>query len=386
MTSQKIRLSRRTLLAGAVLTTGTAALAVSRPIQAAQSSLLMNKQIYGPSPGIAKLNANENPYGPSPEALKAMSQAIQKGAYYANDSAERLKTMIAERHELTKDHIMITSGSSGALTYLAMAASEKGHILGPDLFWDTTSKMGARNSSFGIKHLAKTKDLSIDLTKMYNSITPETALVQITNPNNPTGLTLEASALKTFCLKASEKTMVLVDEAYNELSDDPDANNMIPLIKEGKNIAVARTFSKIYGLAGLRIGYMIARPETIQMASKFSLGDYSLNIAGLAAAISSYNDFTFLKYSKTKILEGRQMLTDALEANGLAALPTQTNFMFVDLGSIDAEKFRAAMFEEGVMIRGIYRDYNNWSRVSMGKLPDIQKYIDALPKVLDQFS
>ena len=80
------------------------------------------------------------------------------------------------------------------------------------------------------------------------------------------------------------------------------------------------------------------------------------------------------------------MLMDALESNGLAALPTQTNFMFVDLGPIDAEKFRAAMFEEGVVIRGIYRDYNNWSRVSMGKLPDIQKYIDALPKVLDQFS
>ena len=100
---------------------------------------------------MAKLNANENPYGPSPAAIDAMTEAIRKGAYYVNATAEKLKEMIAERNGVTKDHIILSSGSSGALTSLAMMAAQKGNILGSDLFWDTTSRMGTRNSASEIK-------------------------------------------------------------------------------------------------------------------------------------------------------------------------------------------------------------------------------------------
>ena len=130
-------------------------------------------------------------------------------------------------------------------------------------------------------------------------------------------------ALKFF-RKSTKKTIVLIDEAYNELTDDPDANTMIPLIKEGYNVVVARTFSKIYGLAGMRVGYLIADPEMIEKISSFGLGDYSLNQAGVAAAIASYNDEKFLKYSKEKIVEARDMLQDAVKENGLKPLPTST--------------------------------------------------------------
>lgn len=181
--------------------------------------------------------------------------------------------------------------------------------------------------------------------------------------------------------------MVLVDEAYNEITDEPEENSMIPLIKDGYNVVVTRTFSKIYGLAGMRVGYMIAAPETAQLISTYGHNHfYDLNQVGIAAAAASYNDTAFLSYSKSKILEAREMIATAVAANGLTALPSQTNFMFVNLGDINAEDFRQGMAKENVMIRGVYQDYTHWSRVSVGKLTDVEKYIAAMPKVLDSLS
>jgi histidinol-phosphate aminotransferase len=389
------KLTRRALLKGALITAGSVAaapiLGQTHKTQSAVGAIprvvtgSSQRVSYGPSMGIAKLNANENPYGPSPMALRAMEEAIKSGSYYVSAVPE-LKAMIAERNNVTPEHILIGSGSSAPLQWLATKVTKKGHILGPDLFWDTTTKMGSANNDYGIKRLSKTKDLSIDLTSMYNKISSDIEMVQVTNPNNPTGLTLSTEDLRLFCKKASKKAIVLIDEAYNELTSSPDENTMIPLINEGYNVVVARTFSKIYGLAGMRVGYMIADPELISKISSFGLGDYSLNQAGVAAAIASYNDEKFLRYSKEKIVEARDMLQDAVKENGLKPLPTSTNFMFVDLGSLNAEEFRKEMEKEKVLVRGIYQDYVNWSRVSTGKIADVKQYIKALPKVLDKIS
>jgi histidinol-phosphate aminotransferase len=185
-----------------------------------------------------------------------------------------------------------------------------------------------------------------------------------------------------FTKRASKKALVLLDEAYNELTDDPEVNGMIPLVKQGYNVVVARTFSKIYGLAGMRVGYLIAAPEKIEMISQYALGDYSLNQAGVAAAVASYNDEPFLAYSKAKVVEAREIISAGLKANGLTALPSSTNFMFVNLGKRSAEDFRAAMAARNVLIRGIYRDYTQWSRVSMGVIKDVEQYVAALPAAL----
>ena len=372
--------SRRSLLVKTAAV-GVSTLGLSRPaLSVPQASSPVG--LYAPNIGVAKLNANENPYGPSPAAVRAMAEASAHGAYYVRRSAQKLREMIAEKHGLSVDQVLLSSGSSGALTYLALAASQKGQILTPDLFWDTTSLMGVRNSPFGIRRLPKNESLVIDLTAMEASLKDDVAMVQITNPNNPTGIALDSEELKSFCRKASEKCVVLVDEAYNELTDDPPASTMIPLVKEGKNVAVARTFSKIYGLAGMRVGYMIAQPDLLHTVSQFGLGDYGLNQAGIAGALESFNDSAFLEYSKSKIVEGRGMIAEAIRSQNLFALPSQTNFVFVNLGHRSAEKFRAAMQKRKVMIRGVYRDYMQWSRVSMGRLEDIQMYVDALPAAL----
>ncbi len=372
--------SRRSLFFRSVAA-GLGTYAISQnPLAASKAT--PSSSLYAPPRGIAKLNANENPYGPSPSATRAMAEASTHGAYYVRASAQKLREAIAERHDLSVDHVALSSGSSGVLTYLALASSQKGKILTPDLFWDTTSLMGVRNSAFGIERLPKNENLVIDLKAMEAALHDDVAMVQITNPNNPTGTALDSEELKKFCRRASEKCVVLVDEAYNEVTDNPAASTMIPLVKEGKNVAVARTFSKIYGLAGMRVGYMIARPELLQTVSQFGLGDYGLNQAGVAGALESFNDFAFLEYSKSKIVEGREMITEAIRSHDLDALPSQTNFVFVNLGHRNAEKFRVAMAKRNVMIRGIYRDYSQWSRVSTGRLEDIQMYVDALPAAL----
>ena len=373
-------INRRMFLAGSSVAVGSSMVLPSLAVAAPGAT--PTALAYGPLPGVAKLNANENPYGPSPAAIKAMDAAMRKGAYYVNDSVTRLKAMIAERHGLTPEHILLSSGSSGGLTYLAQAVSGSGKILGPDLFWDTTSRMGTRQGG-EIKRLAKSSDLAINLAAMEDAISDDVAMVQITNPNNPTGMIVPAEELVAFTRRASKKTLVLLDEAYNELTDDPQANSTIPLVKEGYNVVVARTFSKIYGLAGMRVGYMMAAPETIEMISQYALGDYSLNQAGVAAAVASYDDEAFLAFSKAKVVEAREIISEALTANGLSALPSSTNFMFVDLGKRSAEDFRVAMAERNVLIRGIYRDYTQWSRVSMGMIKDVEQYAAALPSALD---
>ncbi len=161
---------------------------------------------------------------------------------------------------------------------------------------------------------------------------------------------------------------------------------MVPLVKAGHDVVVARTFSKIYGLAGMRVGYMIGSEANTALIEQYGLGDYAMNQAGVAAAIACYNDEKFLAKSKSEIIAAREAVIEATTSLGLKPLPSATNFVFVNLGDIDAEKFRGAMAERNVLIRGIYRDYTSWSRVSMGLPRDVERYIAALPPVLDAVS
>lgn len=371
-------LSRRIFLGSSA---AAGALGTGLSIGALASSKSM-PTLYGPEPGIAKLNANENPFGPSKQAQLAMMEAGQQGAYYVGGAVVRLKEMIAERHGLEPENVSLSSGSSGVLSFFAVAKSKEGKILGPDLFWDTTAKAAERQGG-EILRLPKSKDLAIDLDALYDAITDEVSLVHVTNPNNPTGLLLDGTKLREFCIKASKKATVLVDEAYNEVTNEPEFNSMVPLVKAGHDVVVARTFSKIYGLAGMRVGYMLAAPEHNALIHQYGLGDYAMNQAGVAAAVASYNDTAFLALSKSKIIEAREMIIEALAALDLKPLASETNFIFVDLGQMNAESFRVQMQKRNVLIRGIYRDYDHFSRVSMGQLEDVERYVAALPRVVD---
>lgn len=337
--------------------------------------------LFGPEAGLALLSRNENPYGPAPSALKMIEAAATKGAYYTNDGATKtLAAMIAERHGVTPEQIVVTTGSGEALSALALIYGPRGPIVAPRLFWDTTALYAAKLGMAEIVRIPLTSDMDIDLAGMDAAITPETGMVQLCNPNNPTGIATPGSVIRPAVSKMAEKTTVVVDEAYIELVGDEAAMTCIPLIKEGKDVIVTRTFSKIYGMAGIRVGYTISSAETAEKIRSTLMA--WAPCTSIAAAIGCYNDAAFVTYSKDKIVEGRQMVTTTLDALGLTYLPSQTNFVYFQSGML-ANDLQKAMAAEKISIRGQYMDYTPWSRVSMGKLEDVDRFCKALPKVLN---
>ncbi len=356
-------------LAAACATQSTPELRVVETPAAPPSPLPPN--MFGPKPGIALLSRNENPYGPSPRVMPAVAEATGQGAYYADTAY--LQAMIAEKHGIAPSQVALSTGSGEALAAVAMAWGAEGTLVVPSLFWETTV-LYAEQKGATVRRVPLTEAWDIDLEGMEAAVDDSVSLVHICNPNNPTGKLLDPVALKGFCERVSKKCTVIVDEAYNELTDDPDGNTVMDLVRAGENVIVARTFSKIYGMAGMRIGYMMANEEN---ASKIS--SYVMSWMGapqVAAAVAAYNDEGFLAMSKSKVAEARAMVSEAVKAAGLTHLPSETNFIYVKVP--DAEALRAAMAEQQVMIRGPYGELTEWSRVSMGKIADVERYCMAL--------
>ena len=365
--------NRRSFLAGAGLATGLSALPLSSLSAAATAAAV--EPDFGPKIGQALLSRNENPYGPAPSALRAISETAKMGCYYNDRGLARLTAMIAERHQVAPTQVIVGEGSTEVLCAAALAWGRKGAILCPDLFWDTTVLYGERQGVKSIR-VPMTTDMGVDLTAMSAALNDSVAMVQICNPNNPTGILIPTADLRAFAAKVTPQATLLVDEAYNELTDQPEDNSMIDLVRSGADVIVCRTFSKIYGMAGLRVGYAItseANAATIR-SHQMSFGG---NLGGLAAAIASYNDTPFLEKSRAAVIEARQMIIDAVVKSGLTALPSQTNFVFVAVP--DANALRDAMAAQGISIRGAYGSLNGYSRVSTGKLEDVARYTAALP-------
>jgi len=371
MTRNALNLDRRALLtAGAVA--GVAAAA--RPAMAAAAP---PPALFGPQPGVALLSRNENPYGPAPAALRAVADACGKGAYYAEGGTRRLAAMIAERHGVTPDHVAIGNGSGEVLSAAALAWGAKGPIVAPSLFWDTTARYAERKG-VAMTRVALKPDMGVDLAAMAAAVKPGTGLVHVCNPNNPTGMLIPGPEMAAFVRRVGPVAPVLVDEAYNELTSAPEANSVVGLVREGQNVIVARTFSKIYGMAGLRVGYTISSPEKAEVIRTYLMS--SNNTAGLAAAVASYADEPFLRYSKAKVTEAREMILAAAKSAGLECLPSEANFVFVRVP--DADGLQKAMAARQVMIRGRYGDLNQWSRVSTGRIEDVARYTKALPELV----
>jgi histidinol-phosphate aminotransferase len=334
--------------------------------------------LLGPAPGVARLGLNENPYGPAPSAIKAMTEALSTGAYYPALAINRLIAMIAERHNLTPDHILVSSGSGELLNAIALAYGSKGTLISTNLFWDAYFRY-AEDKGIKTARVPLKADFTHDFEAMLAAITPETSLISVCNPNNPTGILENAEAIHAFASAASSKATVLVDEAYIELTTQPVANSVIDLIRAGKNIAITRTFSKIYGMAGIRIGYVISTPQNIAKIRPYVMG--GMNSVGLAGAVACYNDEAFLTYSRSKVTEAREMVNAAVKSAGLFALPSSTNFVWVNVG-MNANVVKERMEARNILIRGVYGTHTNWSRVSMGKIEDVERYCKALPEAV----
>src|SRR5438270_7054000 len=330
----KVALSRRSLLGAA--SAGTAVALAGVPSVAAEKA----PPLFGPAPGTAWLTYNENPYGPSPRAIAAMADAASKGCYYADDASERLRRMIAERFGLTPDHVVVGNGSTEVLSAAALDWGRRGPIVCPELFFDDPLHVAERHGARLIR-VPLRPDMSVDLEAMAAAAANKAAMVYLCNPNNPTAMLIQPDALRAFANRLPPATTLLVDEAYNELTDHPQANSMLDLVKGGHNVIVSRTFSKIYGLAGLRVGYVMTTPQNAHRIEG-NIMTIDLSTSALAAAIASLNDEAFMAFSKNRILEGRGMILEAASKAGADVLPSQANFVFVRVADANAVKARMA--------------------------------------------
>jgi len=219
-----------------------------------------------------------------------------------------------------------------------------------------------------------------DLKKMENAVDGNTRMVYVCNPNNPTGTLLDNHELISFCQRVSSKAPVFVDEAYNDFLDEPEKNTVIELIKDDYQVLVARTFSKIHAFAGLRVGYLLGSPDLLAKLTAFRPVLTTLSTPSISAAIASLGDTEFLKYCHEKNNHTKSFTYKSLENIGYKYVPSHTSFMVFEIGQ-EPKFFIEQMLKSGIGIRTWTYMGKNWCRVSIGKIEEMQKFIERLKEI-----
>lgn len=328
----------------------------------------------------ARLFANENPFGPSQKAKQAILDALDNSYQYPHFFVWALQEKIAEKEKLTPKHVLMGAGSSTLLQAAAMHYSKKGGtIITGDPSYDDLPEI-AHFFNSPIERVPLTSDYTLDLEAMEKKINNKTSLVYICNPNNPTGTALDAAELKEFCSRVSQRVPVFVDEAYIDYLPDPDQASLMSSVRKGENVLVARTFSKLHGFAGLRVGYVVAPPALIQQIEPYTTGMNCLSMLSTKAALASYEDTASLAESLDKTMASREYLNAQLLQEGYKPIPSTTNFVLFPI-HMDSERFADEMWKRGVGIRPWKFNKQNWCRVSIGKMEEMQAFVAAFKEL-----
>jgi histidinol-phosphate aminotransferase len=328
--------------------------------------------------GIILLNGNENAYGPSATARKAMTEAAGNSNRYPDDRVSALKKQVAEFWNVGKENILFGAGSSEFLGLVSLlVSSTKGKII---IAEPSYRVWNGQAESFGLSftRIPVHTDKTLDLSAMMSAMDDDTRMMYICNPNNPIGTYVEEDLLRNFVNECSKKRMVLVDEAYTEFADLPSLKD---LAIKNQNVVVAKTFSKIYGLAGARIGYVIAHSATIKKLSAFQpWPDANISAVTVAAASAALKDQAFVKDCKEKIAQARELCYKTFKGLSLEYIPSHTNFILFNIGKIGAD-FSQKMQAKNIFVQ--YRDHfgGKWCRVSMGTIDEMQTFCAALKEI-----
>src|SRR5213596_3181909 len=326
---------------------------------------------------IIKLASNENPLGPSPKSIAAMRDAIENAHLYPDGGAFYLRNAIAKKINVAPDHIVLGNGSNEIIELLAHAFLERGDVIVTSEHAFVAYKIIAR--VFGAETIeAPSRDYGHDLDAMLGAITDRTGLIFIANPNNPTGTLLSADAIERFMAWLPPQVLVVFDEAYYEFVDEmPDT---LRYMRDGRNVVALRTFSKIHGLASLRIGYGIARPELIEVLRK-TRQPFNVNGIGQIAALAALTDDEHRRETKRITDKGRVYLQDQFRAMKLSFVPSAANFVLVKVS--DGLAVFRALLQRKVIVRAM-KGYNlpEWIRITIGTMEQNQKCITALRQVL----
>lgn len=329
----------------------------------------------------AKLNANENPYGPSPMALEALKNSAAGGNRYAWKELFQLVDKIAKFEGVTPKNIMMGPGSSDLLEKTAMVLfMNGGNVVSADPAYMSLIRV-AEAAGGTWKPVPLQDDWSHDLKAMEAAIDEETKLVYICNPNNPTGTITDSKELLDFCSRVSEKVPVFVDEAYLWFLEEGAKKSMVSLINEGKDVIIARTFSKIHGMAGLRVGYAVAQEATLDKLQKITRAGMGISYPSVYAAMGAMDDAEFIESSRLKNTACREYVYEELTKMGIEYVPSYTSFMIFPI-EMEGKEFLQKMTELKVGVRAFNFMGKNWCRVSMGTMDEMKLFTSALGKVI----
>lgn len=332
--------------------------------------------------GSVKLNSNENPYGPSDKSRQAVIDAISDGNRYPRGYVTQLKKMIADQEGLSSEHIMITAGSSELLGLAGLMFGLKGgNLISSQPTFDFLLRYSERVKAEWIK-VPLDENHGYNLEGIKKKINNQTQMIFVCNPNNPTGIEIPNDEVKSFCQEISPRVPVYLDEAYIELSSKGISGSMSSMVADNRNLIVARTFSKIYGLAGLRIGYAIAHPDTIKQMEYYHTGTMITPcVTSLAAAMAALEDKEFFERCRVLNNQGKEKVYASFKEWGIEYLPSSTNFIF-----FKTDKFSVDIRKE-LERRNVYiRDYGHvpgWARVSIGTLDEMDVFLQETKSLMD---
>ncbi len=329
---------------------------------------------------IIKLASNENPLGPSPKAAAALQCLLPSLHIYPDGSCFDLRKALAKKLDIDPMELIFGNGSDEVIKMLGLTFLEPGDevlVCEPTFseYAYAANLMGAKLRSLPLA------DYAFDLEGMLAAINPKTKMVFICNPNNPTGAYVNEKAVDSFLAKVPEQVLIVFDEAYYEYVTADDYPETMKYIREGRNVVVLRTFSKIYGLAGLRIGYGVAPGQLAQLIQRVR-EPFNVNAAAQVAALAALEDEEHVIKSRELNEAGKNWLYQELAKLGLDYVPSQTNFVFIHLKH-DSQVVYQRLLDRGVIARsgGVF-GCPNWLRVTVGTQEENQRFIQALSEVM----
>jgi histidinol-phosphate aminotransferase len=330
------------------------------------------------SADLVYLTSNENPYGPSQRVRKAITASFDHTCRYPFAYIKELVRNIAAKEGIPENHIVVTGGSTEGLKAAGITYGiGGGEIIAADPTFQAMLSYAENFGSF-IHRVPLNDKLEHDLEAMSDRVTNKTRLIFICNPNNPTGTLLDRNKLENFCNSLENKAVIFSDEAYYDYITDPEYPSMVELVKEGKNVIVSKTFSKVYGLAGIRIGYLIARPDIADRLKQNVMA--MTNVLAIAAANEALKDDQFYKFSISKNKEAKSLIYKTLDSQGLQYVKSHTNFVFFH-SKKHINDLSAAMRNEGVAIGRPFPPMYDWARISTGSIEEVNAFCKAIERV-----
>lgn len=328
-----------------------------------------------------KLASNENPLGPSPRAVEAMQTAIQHVNFYPDGGCYYLKQALAEKHELTPDNLIVGNGSNEVIEiFMRTVLTPADHVVISQysfIVYKLTAQAMGVNATF----VPPCDDYTHDLDAMLDAIQDNTKIVFIDNPNNPVGTLVQREAFDRFVQRVPERVVVVADEAYDDYVDPAIFPDSLRYLRAGRRIIILKTFAKIYGLSGLRLGYGIAPVEFVDAMNRVRQ-PFNVNAVAQAAGLAALNDTDHIRQSQALNERGKAFLSQAFDDMGIAYFPTYGNFITIDTGR-DAATVYNDLLRLGVIVRPL-KGYGlpHHLRITIGTEDQNVRLVEALKTVL----